>query len=182
MQDIKPWHKLALLAIFVMVLLKFILVPWQSWVSDTASQISYFKGLQQKLSQAQQRSEQLKQQHELISADYRSLLKQLLPQSPDSSIEVLRYVEAKAKQHQLKLTNRAVGEVQLEPLPALPVALTLQGHPELIYAFLHDIETGSPRLLISSMSVIKPGLSVQFINLRLDARVLLAPDSQEPVQ
>ena len=180
MQDIKPWHKLALLAIVVMVLLKFVLVPWQNWISDTAGQISYYKGLQQKLAQAQQRAEQLKQQHELISADYTSLITQLLPQSPDNNVEVLRYVEAKAKQHQLKLTNRAVGEVQLEPLPALPVALTLQGHPEMIYAFLHDIETGSPRLLISNMSVIKPGLSIQIINLRLDARVLLAPDTPEP--
>lgn len=180
MQQIKAWHKLALLLIAAMVLLKFVLMPWQSWLSETAEQVSYYKSLQQKLTQAQDRSAQLKQQHELINSDYQALIAQLLPRSYDNSVEVLRYVEGKAKQYQLKLNNRAVGEEQKQPLPLLPVTLALQGHPEMIYAFLQDIETGSPRLLISNMSVFKPGLSVQVINLRLDARILLAPVELEP--
>ncbi|MDP5143106.1 hypothetical protein ORJ00_10155 [Rheinheimera baltica] len=179
MQEIKPWHKLSLLVIAIMVLLKFVLLPWQQWLLNNAEQIAYYKGLQSKLQNTQLRADTLKQQNEVIVADYQQLMTKLLPASSDNNIDVLRYVESKAKQYHLKINNRAVGDLQQAPLPALPITITLQGHPEMILAYLQDVETGTPKVVISNMSIIKPGLSVQFVNMRLDAIVLLAPAEGE---
>lgn len=179
MQSIKPWHKLALLGITAMVLLKFMLLPWQGWLQETTEQIRYYKNLHTKLEHTQQRAELLHQQHDIITADYTALMAKLLPTSSDNNIEVLRYLESKAKQYHLKINNRAVGELQPDALAALPVTITLQGHPEMVFAFLQEVESGSLKFVITSVSAIKPGLSVQVINLRIDAKVLLAPVNTE---
>ena len=89
MQEIKPWHKLSLLVIAIMVLLKFVLLPWQQWLLNNAEQIAYYKGLQSKLQNTQLRADTLKQQNEVIVADYQQLMTKLLPASSDNNIDVL---------------------------------------------------------------------------------------------
>ncbi|MBU1309308.1 MAG: hypothetical protein KKE30_07230 [Gammaproteobacteria bacterium] len=165
---------LALLAILLVA--KFVLVPWLEWVSQKTATINQLKLSEMRLSNVQQRSAQLLAQQKAIDENYASLESVWLtvPQS-QRTIQILKHLETEAKQANVELNARNTGQVDERDAITIPASVFVRGTPQNIYRLIAQLESGSPRILFSGVRLVKANAAAGEITGTLDLLVPLAP-------
>ncbi|CED70279.1 putative general secretion pathway protein [Aliivibrio wodanis] len=159
-------NKLALLFIAVLVGLKFIIVPWFDWVSETTADIEQKERSYAKLSR-------LSDQQEKAQAEIKRLEQQLAPlekkKLPNSRAKIttmtLDYMSDLGKKFDVTVRNQRLGEIQEGQLNYVPLNLMVEGDPIGIAQFITELETGKYIMVVAQASITK--------NTRIESRLSL---------
>lgn len=165
---------LALLAVLVIV--KFILVPWLEWVNQKTANINQLSVNEMRLSNVQQRSVQLMAQQKAIDENYATLESVWLKvPASQRTVQVLKHLEALAKNNNVELNARNTGQVDENNTTTLPASAFVRGKPQDVYRLIAQLESGSPRILFSAIRLVKANSAASEITGTLELLVPLAP-------
>ena len=178
MSDILNRYKMALVFIAILLVLKFAIVPWGTWVSGRTDSISYHRFTLNKLGDLDQRSAALTQMSDQLVTDYQNLLDVLATNSGSANIVLQRSLEAIAKRHGAEITNRLVKDAVVDPVPHLPAVYYFRGRPEALFAVLSDIESSVPKMLVSRATFNQSGSSRLNLVATVELSMYLQPQAE----
>lgn len=165
-----------LIAIAVLLLARFIIVPWLDWVQQQNDQIVQLKMNRSKLADIQQKTDSLVALQQLIDQNYQRLSEYWLDAPADQlSVLALKHIEAVAKQHNIELSTRNTGSVSEGGARLLPVKLFVKGVPQNLFNFFHALESGQPMVFVTSVRLTKPSVAVDQISGIVDLQIMLKP-------
>lgn len=162
----------------LLVLAKFILMPWLGWVSAKSQTINQLSVSEQRLSNVQQRSALLLAQQKAIDENY-TQLEQAWFAAPQSqlAILVLKHLEAQAKAADVELSTRNTGQIDSKNATTMPASVFVKGKPQNIYRLIAALESGTPRTLFSSIRLVKTSSASNEITGILELLVPLKPEA-----
>lgn len=170
-------NKLLLLTLLVVLIVaKFILVPWLAWINQKTANISQLKLSEMRFSNVQQRSEQLLAQQKAIDENY-TTLESIWLTVPENqrTVQVLKHLETLAKKNNVELSARNTGQADERDATTLPASVFVKGKPQDIYNLVAQLESGSPRALFSGIRLVKASSAATEVTGTLDLLVPLAP-------
>lgn len=162
--------------LMVLLVAKFVLVPWLGWVTQKTANINQLTLSEMRLSNVQQRSAQLLAQQKAIDENYASLDAMWL-KVPESqrTIQVLKHFETLAKQNNVELNARNTGQVDERDATVLPASVFIKGKPQDVYRLIAQLESGTPRIVFSGIRLVKSSSAASDITGTLELLVPLAP-------
>lgn len=173
-------NQLGITFIVVLVLLKFVVSPWLTWVSEKTETIAQLNVSQQRFENVSERHAALVKKQQQIEQSYSQLQKQWARgNAAQNSVAVLRYVEAAAKQHGVELTNRSARDAVIADTTTIPARMFVQGSPEALLKFVHQLETGSPAMIVHKMTLNKNNKLDNTLVMNLEVVVLAEPGQQD---
>ncbi|WP_394145914.1 hypothetical protein [Vibrio atypicus] len=149
-------QKLGLIAIAVLVSLKFVVVPWLEWVDATSESVS-------QKSVTYSRFGDLDTQKELIYNNTRELelIKQQILNSElnaeraELTTQLFALVNHIGKQVGVEVNGLALGEFQSHRISYVPLRLRASGSAEQMTLFINSIENSDPRLITAEAVLTK---------------------------
>ena len=151
-------RKQGLIIIAVLLVLRFVVVPWHQWLSDGLQQRDEFaqrlerlERIQQRQTGAEEKLVELKRQREQME---QSLL--TVSSTADATVQILRRVEQLAGEQGVDLRNKDVGELVAGELPLIPVTIYVGGDALAMTRFVQALETGKPRVVVTDAALNNP--------------------------
>jgi len=149
-------NKLALLFIAVLVGLKFIIVPWFDWVSETTADIEQKERSYAKLSRLSDQQEKAQAEIKRLEQQLAPLEKRKLPKSRAKiTTMTLKYMNDLGKKFDVTVRNQRLGEIQEGELNYIPLSMIVEGDPIGITQFITELETGKYIVVVAKASISK---------------------------
>lgn len=172
--------KLGLIAIGLLLAIRFVFQPWYTWANEQASQIAALKMNYQRLSGAIERGTQLFARQQSIETDYQQLDKLWYKGNrANVSVNVLQHLEQIAKRYKVELSTRNTGQLVSDGANVIPASLFVRGRPQAIYGFLAAVETSQPVAVLSSVRLTKGSAASNEITGIFDLQVLVKPEEAQ---
>ena len=150
-------NQFGLALVAILIILRFVLVPWLDWLDAKAAQVSQLATSVQRFQNVTQRHSLLVEKQQQIQESYRQLDKLWASGSEQqNSLAVLQYIEGAAKQHNISLKNRSARDAVVAKTTSIPVRMFAEGTPEALVNFIVQLETGQPKILIRKLTLTKP--------------------------
>lgn len=167
---------LMLAVLAVLVLAKFVLVPWLDWVTQKTANINQLTLSEMRLSNVQQRATLLLAQQKAIDENYVSLEAMWL-NVPDTqrTIQVLKHLETQAKTFNVELNARNTGQIDERDAIVLPASVFVKGKPQDVYRLITQLESDKPRIVFSAIRLVKASTASSEVTGTLELLVPLAP-------
>jgi Tfp pilus assembly protein PilO len=170
-------NQLSLSLLVGLVLIKFVVMPWLDWVSEKTDSIAQLTSSQQRFQNVGERHAALVNKTQQIEQSYQQLKTLWVAgNSAQKSVLVLRYIESAAKQHGVELTNRNAREAVVSDTTTIPARMFVQGSPEALTKFVHQLETGSPAMIVRKMTLNKNNQLDTTLMMNLDVLVPVEPE------
>jgi len=172
-------NQLSLLLISILVVIKFLLVPWLDWVSEKTAAISHLATSQQRFENVGERHEALVNKKQQIEQSFQQLDKIWASgDSAQNSVAVLRYIESAAQKYNIELQNRSAQDAVIADTTTIPGKLFIEGAPDALVLFIKDLETGSPRVLVRKMSINRLNKKSKSLVMNLEVLIVAKPGQQ----
>jgi Tfp pilus assembly protein PilO len=173
-------NQLGITFIVILVLLKFVVAPWLVWVSEKTDTIAQLSVSQQRFENVSERHAALLKKQQQIEHSYAQLQKQWAGgNAAQNSVAVLRYIEAAAKAQGVELSNRSARDAVISDTTTIPARMFVQGSPEALLKFVHQLETGSPAMIVHKMTLNKNSQIDNTLVMNLEVVVLAEPGQQD---
>tara|TARA_R110002126_G_scaffold10245_43_gene46609 strand:- start:15633 stop:16169 length:537 start_codon:yes stop_codon:yes gene_type:complete len=171
-------HKAGLALIIVLVMIRFVIVPWLNWTDSKVEAIQALNQNKKRFQSIQLRNVQLTTQEQTIADGYQRLSALWFAgKTAQAPVQVLQHVEQLAQKHQVELSTRQTGQPAVtEGASVMPVSLFVQGRPQYIYAFLASLESQQPLAVVQNLRLTKPSAASQNMTATLDLNILLQPE------
>lgn len=169
-------NQLGIAFIMVLVLLKFVVVPWFEWVSEKTEVIAQLATSKQRFENVSERHAALVTKQQQIEQSFARLQKIWASgNAAQNSVAVLRYIEAAAKEQGVELSNRSAREAVVAETTTIPARMFVQGAPEALLKFVHKLETGSPAMIVHRLTLNKNNKLDNTLVMNLEVMVLAEP-------
>ncbi|QYJ85000.1 type II secretion system protein M [Shewanella mesophila] len=166
-------NKYSLLIILLLVIIKFVFVPWVQWINEKTDNIARLSANVERFSQTKNRSKQLEVLADNIEKSYQVLdTNWITTKDSMASVEILRTLQSQAKKMGVELKNTNVKPRTDSTIPGYPVSLYMSGTPEVLMSYLEALESGTPMLRIVQTTVRKQNMKVKILTANVELVVI----------
>lgn len=147
---------LALIAILVLV--KFVVVPWTDWLAEKSMTVQQLATSVERFQTVSERKAELQQQQVQVEKLH-SQLQQLWADKAmtNNSVGILKHVESLAVASGVTLSSRSAAAAVTQQTTTVPVKLFVDGTPQQVFEFIYRLESGAPLMLIHRLALNKAG-------------------------
>lgn len=176
-------NQLGLALVAILVLLRFVIVPWLEWLDEKADVVSQLATSAQRFQNVTQRHTALVEKEQQIQQSYQQLEKLWVSGSEQqNSLTVLQYIEAAAQQHNVSLKNRSAREAVVAATTSIPVRMFAEGSPESLLNFIAQLETGHPAMIIRKLTLTKSNEVAPTLVANFEMIVIVKPKQVDNVE
>lgn len=166
-------NKISLLIILLLIIIKFLFVPWLQWVNEKTDNIARLSANIERFSQTTNRSKQLEVLADKIEQSYQVLNSHwMTTKDAMASVEILRKLQSLAKTFGVELKNTNVQPQTDSEVPGYPVSLYMSGTPEVLMSYLEALESGTPMIRIVQTTVRKQNFKEKVLTANVELVVI----------
>lgn len=160
-----------LVLIAILVLVKFVIVPWTDWLAEKSMTVQQLATSVERFQTVSERKAELQQQQVQVEKLH-SQLQQLWADKAmaNNSVGILKHVESLAVASGVTLSSRSAAAAVTQQTTTVPVKLFVDGTPQQVFDFIYRLESGAPLMLIHRLALNKAGS----VDEKLTANIELA--------